>query len=173
MIWDELWPSSEESRFPGRPADSQLEHISTASQIAQWNRAPTMSSMQLKRRKLRFWRRYRNKHLLSTFNTGVCHSYHLYTKYICWREKNTLTLLFASIQSHSVSRVRCTVGPWRLIRDYKESVRGMNVMHLSNDSSVFWYETWLNPHTRNMLYKDWTFDMRHTCNACWQWRYCM
>ena len=34
-------------RLPGNPADSQFEQISTDSQIAQWNRAPTMSSMQL------------------------------------------------------------------------------------------------------------------------------
>jgi len=46
-ICDELCPPSAESRFPGRPADSQLEQMSTKSHIAQWNRAPTMSRRQL------------------------------------------------------------------------------------------------------------------------------
>ncbi len=47
MICDELWPSSEESRLPGKPADSQLEHMSMDGHMAQWNRAPTMSCKQL------------------------------------------------------------------------------------------------------------------------------
>ena len=44
---EELWPPSSESKLPGRPADSQLEQISTESQMAQWNLAPTISSRQL------------------------------------------------------------------------------------------------------------------------------
>ena len=78
MIWEELWLSSEESRFPGRPADSQFEQISTESQIAQWKRAPTMSSIQLKgkRRSSTYeYRQFHCYHLLSTFNPRVCHSY--------------------------------------------------------------------------------------------------
>lgn len=47
MICDESWPPSGDVRFPGRPADSQFEQMSTASHTAQWNRAPTISSMQL------------------------------------------------------------------------------------------------------------------------------
>lgn len=34
-MWDELCPPSDESRFPGNPADSQFEQISTESHIAQ------------------------------------------------------------------------------------------------------------------------------------------
>jgi hypothetical protein len=48
MMCCELWPPSDGSRLPGRPADSQLKHISMSSQMAQWNRAPTMSCMQLR-----------------------------------------------------------------------------------------------------------------------------
>ena len=47
MICDELWPPSGASKLPGSPAASQFEHMSTESQIAQWNRAPTMSIKQL------------------------------------------------------------------------------------------------------------------------------
>ena len=76
IIWDELWPSSEESRFPGRPADSQFEQISTESHMAQWKRAPTMSSKQLQEMKyIIFCKRTTIlfDHLLSTFNSRVCH----------------------------------------------------------------------------------------------------
>jgi hypothetical protein len=48
MMCFELCPPSAESRSPGSPADSQLKQISMFSQIAQWNRAPTISSMQLR-----------------------------------------------------------------------------------------------------------------------------
>ena len=40
-------PSSSAVRLPGNPADSQLEHISTETHIAQWNRAPIIARMQL------------------------------------------------------------------------------------------------------------------------------
>ena len=46
-ICEEVCPPSAESKFPGRPADSQFAQMSTESQIAQWKRAPTMSSRQL------------------------------------------------------------------------------------------------------------------------------
>jgi len=47
MICEDMCPPSEESKLPGSPADSQLEQMSTESQIAQWNRAPTISCKQL------------------------------------------------------------------------------------------------------------------------------
>lgn len=47
MICEELCPSSDESKFPGSPADSQFAQMSIAGHIAQWNRAPTMSIKQL------------------------------------------------------------------------------------------------------------------------------
>jgi hypothetical protein len=47
IMWDVLLLPSAESRFPGRPADSQFEQMSMDSQIAQWKRAPRISSMQL------------------------------------------------------------------------------------------------------------------------------
>ena len=47
MICEDMCPPSEESKLPGSPADSQLEQMSTESQIAQWNRAPRMSCKQL------------------------------------------------------------------------------------------------------------------------------
>ena len=47
MMCEELCPSSVESRFPGKPADSQFEHMSIEEHIAQWNRAPTISCRQL------------------------------------------------------------------------------------------------------------------------------
>ena len=47
MMWDDTCPPSAESMFPGRPAASQFEHMSTFSQMAQWNLAPMISCMQL------------------------------------------------------------------------------------------------------------------------------
>lgn len=48
MICEESCPPSVVVvRLPGRPADSQFWQISTDSQTAQWNLAPTMSSPQL------------------------------------------------------------------------------------------------------------------------------
>lgn len=35
MMCDESWPPSDECKFPGSPADSQLEHISTFGQTVQ------------------------------------------------------------------------------------------------------------------------------------------
>lgn len=49
MICEDMWPPSGESRLPGKPAASQFWQMSMFSHWAQWNRAPMISCMQLRR----------------------------------------------------------------------------------------------------------------------------
>src|SRR6267154_5323385 len=74
MICEDMCPPSEESKLPGSPADSQLEQISTESQIAQWNRAPRISCKQLGL-VISYCDHVTMGHLLCALDAGMFHGY--------------------------------------------------------------------------------------------------
>jgi sulfatase maturation enzyme AslB (radical SAM superfamily) len=79
IICEDMCPPSEESKLPGSPADSQLEQMSIESQIAQWNRAPSMSCKQLNF--IRYCNHVAIGHLLCTLDAGMFHGYKHRVKY--------------------------------------------------------------------------------------------
>jgi hypothetical protein len=102
--------------------------------MAQWKRAPTMSSMQLEEKV------YQHLqvvglivNLLCAFNPRMCHSCRVTLKFVFFGMEPRRLTLFARIQRYGWERFRFRFAArtYWLIRNNEESMRWMDIMDLA------------------------------------------